>query len=59
MAEGRGAGAEAFILMKKIASKLPEDIYQKFTALVKREGVTISEVIREMVESFCDDTGVK
>lgn len=45
--------------MQKIGLKLPYDVYEKFTALVKSENTTISQTIREMIVSYCDDTGVK
>lgn len=45
--------------MKRLTFSMTPDVYRKFSRLAESAGMTMADVLREMVESFCDDAGVK
>jgi predicted DNA-binding protein len=45
--------------MKIIAVRVPHETYDKFADVAARANTTITAELREMIDSYCDDTGVK
>jgi len=45
--------------MKRLTFAMPEKVYRKFLKLAAKEKTSMADILREMVVSYCDDTGVK
>ena len=44
--------------MKRLTVSMPDYLYARLSEITDEHGESMAQTIREMVESFCDETGV-